>query len=539
MWPALASNSDLFKILGFTVDSSAATSDSDMPATINPYRALYHLLRPPRSLVPPPPPSAPLNTSSEQILKQQQQPRPVQSPSSPDESVWARVTRATRSLAGTLNRALGRTQFDEPRCRVAMLGPGLNGTGDHVVGRLMFDARRHFELVRLLSGSRVGSGAGAAAQGGSFGTGLALALRHPLSNAWRPTSAPANASLDTSASAASASASASAPEDPLVTALQEPLRPDGEDSQVPVRVRTFRIDLMVFFTNTYAERRRLADVAATSHEHFAASPPINKLVTASKSASAAANRTQLPDILQLQGASDTESAALHMRELCLRYLTEERDPPDQMELTPQLECILRDGCDAVVYTVDPALLTTAGAAAEARAELWAVLRAAMPEVYVHEAAAAGEPGPTATARFPAAGAAGRKLKPLLVLSLSAGEQSSDSESDLGTTSNEQMSGMSASAGVAESVGVGVLQIARLLDIARVRTPWALVQCRVPASDKASRAPHAKARVRPFEFERVLAGGHRDGSGARCYREHALAPLDRAFAWLAQASSTDK
>lgn len=535
MWHALASNSDLFKILGFTGDSSAATCDNDMPATINPYRALYHLLRPPRSLVPPPPPSAPLNTSSEQILTQQQQPRPVQSPSSPDESVWARVTRATRSLAGTLNRALGRTQFDEPRCRVAMLGPGLNGTGDHVVWWLMFDARRHFELVRLLSGSRVGSGAGAAAQGGSFGTGMALALRHPLSNAWRPTCAPANISLDTSASAASASA----PEDPLVTALQEPLRPDGgdTDSQVPVRVRTFRFDLMVFFTNTYAERRRLADAAATSHEHIAASPPINKLVAASKSASVAADRTQLPDILQLQGASDTESAALHMRELCLRYLTEERDPPDQMELTPQLECILRDGCDAVVYTVDPALLTTAGAAAEARAELWAVLRAAMPDVYVHEAAAAGEPGPTATARFPAAGAAGRKLKPLLVLSLSAGEQSSDSESDLGTTSVEQMSSMSASAGVAEGVGVGVLQIARLLDIARVRTPWALVQCRVPASDKASRAP--KARVRPFEFERVLAGGHRDGSGARCYREHALAPLDRAFAWLAQASSTDK
>ena len=50
-------------------------------------------------------------------------------------------------------------------------------------------------------------------------------------------------------------------------------------------------------------------------------------------------------------------------------------------IEPQLEGVLRYDCDAFVYTVDPALLATASAAAEAHAEFWAVLRAAMPDVY--------------------------------------------------------------------------------------------------------------------------------------------------------------
>ena len=524
LWPALSSNPELFKVLGFTDDPPfTASSDCSLSSTINAYKTLYHVLRPLRSLVPPPPPST--SISSEQLLKQQQV---TSAAAGAGDGVWARVTRVTRSLAGSLNRALGRTQLDEPRCRVAMLGPGLNGSGDQVVERLMFDARKHFELVSLLSGSRLGAGGGSQ---GSFGTGFALSLRHPLSNAWRPTAA--TGALSSGASAAS--------EDELVKVLQEPLTTDGDGNGVENnRLGTFHFDLMVFFTNTYAERRRLA-AATSANDETAAALPVNKLV-ASKLAAA---ETRLPEI----AIQCTCESSHPLRDLCLKYLSGEHnvehETPTQVELAPQLERILRAGCDALVYTVDPALLATASAAAEARAELWAVLRAAMPDVYsaesVTEPQSTSSTTSTATSTSSSAPVpamvAGRKppsvFKPLLVLSLSAAETSSDA--DLGVSSAAHAS---TSSGVQPGVGASVLQLARLLDMAHVRTPWALVQCRVPSPDNEARGPYARKRVRTFEFESVSAGGHRDGCSARCYREHALAPLDRAFAWLARATSCD-
>lgn len=144
------------------------------------------------------------------------------------------------------------------------------------------------------------------------------------------------------------------------------------------------------------------------------------------------------------------------RDLCLEYLSDgERSPPEQMVFEPQLKDSLHSACDAIVYTVDSALLTTASGAAKAHEEFWAVLRAAMPPVYP-------------TLSTPARTKRGEKHKRVLVLSLSSSE----------------------SAGVQQDIGV--LQLAGLLDVARVRKPWAIVQCRSTPSDG------------EFEFEQCLA-----------------------------------
>ena len=199
-----------------------------------------------------------------------------------------------------------------------------------------------------------------------------------------------------------------------------------------------------------------------------------------------------------------------LRDLCLEYLSDaERSPPEQMQLTPQLERILRDDCDALVYTVDPALLATASAAAEAHAEFWAVLRAAMPDVY---AAGTLELAASSAVGFCSAlTAGGRQHKRVLVLSLRYSESSDDT--DAGESTRRP----------AVQQGIGVLQLARLLDVARVRTPWAIVQCRwtptltassssslvsirCTAPSRGSRAPLLPKRV----CERTSAERHESG-----------------------------
>ena len=402
-WPALASKPAVCKALEFTGGPAPTSSDerNRMLSTINPYKLLFHVLRPPRWLVPLPPEPPSAFRSGEQLMG---------------------------CAAST--------------CRIAMLGPKLDGKSGELLWRLVSGVRP--ELVRLQRGPR-------------FGRGIAL-TKQPRSE---------NASRTTAVSTAS--------DAELRTTLST-----GEEDDTSSR--TFLFDIV--FTTLCSERGALAAAMNMSRERSSGAALSNRPLTSSvASASAAA---PLPEDASQQIQVDSD-AALVLRELLFRIIAAEREVPEallrKVALASRVERTLRDGCDAVLYAVDSARLASASGAAEVRAELWALLRAAMPDVYLASSESACEADASASAQN--VGGLTAKIKPLLVLSLSV-EDCALTNSEIELPPRR----------------VGVLQLARL-DIAHLRTPWLLVPCRVPL------------RLR--------------GAAARGAE---VGELGRAFAWLA-------